>query len=120
MKNAIKINVETQSFEVVKVGNLSDYYKAIGNGCTCFCAPVTFDNGDSVFCDDEGLYHDNIGGWIMDGFSYPLIGNAVVIGANDEGDSEDAKTTIEWLEERVIFIKKNHPALISYFQEFNY
>jgi hypothetical protein len=116
---AIKINVQDKSFSIVNVNKLEDYYREIGNGCHTFAVPITFDNLDSIYCDDEGLYNENIGAFVMSGWQYPLVGNAVVVGTDEEGNSVDVKTTIDWLKQRVKFIDKDSPALISYFDRFN-
>ena len=118
-KQAIKINVQNQCFEPIEIESLQDYYNAIGNGCTTFAVPVTFQNRDSIYCDYEGLFHDNIGAFIMPNFRYPIVGNAVIVGTNEEGDSVDAKSTIEWLSKNVVFIKKTDISLIEYFNSFS-
>jgi len=117
MKKAIKINVIEKSFDNVMVDSLHSYYKEIGNGCDTFCVAVTFENQDSIYCDDNGLYAENIGGFVMKGLSSPLVGNAVIVGTNIEtGDSVDAKTSIEWLKENIIFLSEEQ--LESYIEKY--
>jgi hypothetical protein len=117
MKKAIKINVIEKSFDNVTVDSLHSYYKEIGNGCDTFCVPVTFENQDSIYCDDNGLYAENIGGFAMKGWSSPIVGNAVVVGTDTRtGDSVDVKTSIEWLKENIIFLSEEQ--LESYFEEY--
>lgn len=117
MKKAIKINVIEKSFDNVTVDSLHSYYQEIGNGCNTFCVPITFENQDSIYCDDNGLYAENIGGFIMKDWNYPIVGNAIVVGTNIQtGDSVDAKTSIEWLKENIIFLSVEQ--LESYFEKF--
>lgn len=95
MKKAIKIDVETKSIYQVELSDdYNDIYNKIGNGCTTFAVPITFDNQDSIFCDDEILLRpDNIkGGFIFKGWNFPIIGNAIILGCDEEGESVDAKT----------------------------
>ena len=107
MKKAILINSENQTLSYIQ---LSDDYreipKAIGNGCELFCCPITFDNMDGMYADDESLLRpDDIkGGFIMDDWYYPLVGNAIILGTDDEGESVDVKTTIEEIQSQIKFI----------------
>jgi hypothetical protein len=97
MKKAIKIDVENQSIYAVELSDdYKDIYTKIGNGCTTFAVPITFENQDSIFCDDEVLLRpDDIkGGFILKGWNYPIIGNAIILGCDEEGESIDAKTSM--------------------------
>lgn len=107
MKKAIKIDVETQSVYHVELGdNYADIYPAIGNGCDTFCIPVSFENNDSLYADDESLLRpDDIkGGFYFDGWNSPIVGNAIILGSDDEGESVDCLTTIEDIQRQVNFI----------------
>lgn len=103
---ALKINSELQTIEEVEVNSYTDLYSLIGNGCTCFTAPVSFENGDTIYCDDEGLYHDFQGGFMMEDWDYPIVGNAVLQGVDDEGDSIEPITTKEELEKMIVWQSK--------------
>jgi hypothetical protein len=39
----------------------------------------------------------------MENWKYPLVGNAIILGTDDEGDSIDAKSTIEEIQSKIIF-----------------
>ena len=107
MKKAIKINVETKMIEEIVLGDsFKDIYPAIGNGCTCFCVPMHYPNGDAMYADDESLLRPNdiVGGFIMEGWEIPLIGNAIILGTDDEGNSVSCATRIEDIAEKLFFI----------------
>jgi len=109
MKKAIRINVEKRILEDIEISSeLSSITDAIGNNCSLFCCPVDFDNGDTIYADDESLlrYDDIKGGFIMPDFRVPLVGNAIVLGTDEEGDSIDVKTDINELAEKIIFISE--------------
>jgi hypothetical protein len=106
MKKALLINVVEQTITEVGVGHYTDIYKHIGNDCSLFQVPIEFENLDSIYVDEEGLLKEVHGGFIMEGWSYPLIGNAVIQGSDDEGDSTDYKSDIEELRKKVVFITK--------------
>lgn len=105
---AIKIDVQKRDvYEIeMKGGDFRELYGVIGNNCTCFCAPIRFDNDDTMFSDDEILLRPNdiVGGFIMPDWSYPIYNNAVIIGADDEGESVSAKSDINELKNQITFI----------------
>lgn len=80
--------------------------KAIGNECTTFSCPITLDNEDTFYADDEGLFHDITGGTMMKNWSYPIVGKIVVLGTNDKGESVDVKTKAEDLAKLIIWQSK--------------
>ena len=106
MKNALRINVENQTIEQVQIGDWTTISVAIGNGCHNFCCPVDFDNMDTIYADDESLlrYDDIKGGFMMEDWSTPLVGNAIIMGTDEDGESIDAKTTIAELEGKIKFL----------------
>jgi len=105
MKKAIKIDVVKQDvYEIELSDDYKAIYGAIGNGCTIFCAPIEFENGDTLYSDEEGLLHEKmVGCFMMENWKYPLVGNAIILGTDDEGDSIDAKSTIEEIKNQVTF-----------------
>lgn len=106
-KKAILIDVVNQSVTEAVVDHYSDIYSLIGNGCYLFCVPVEFENRDSLFSDDEGLLHDEVHGcFMLKGWSTPLVGNAVILGSDEEGESVDCKTTIEEIQSQITFYPK--------------
>jgi len=113
---AIKIDVETCEVYYIDL-DYKDYrsiYPAIGNGCNLFSIPVSYENGDGLYVDDEGLMHPEIVGYFtMKGWEYPIAGNAIILGSDEEGESKDCKTDIEDIRKQVIFIKRNHDKTIE-------
>lgn len=114
---AIKIDVLKQDVEYVE---LSKDYKDISKeiGCDYFCCPVTFENQDTIYCDDEALLNpDNIqGGFIFSGWNYPLINNAIILGTDEEGASINCKSTIEDIKSKIHFVSKQ---TILFFKTYN-
>lgn len=95
----IKIDLDRMTIgeSYIEKGNLNDIYKHIGNDCRVFACPVTFPNGDAIYCDDEALLNPNIKkGIIAKDWSYPIYGNCLIIGTNrNTGDSTSSKTTVK-------------------------
>lgn len=113
MKKAIKIDVEKQSVYEIEIGDdFREIYPHIGNGCSLFTVPVQFENGDSLYADDEGLLHQEmIGGFIMENWRCPIVGNAIILGTDDEGDSIDYKSNIPDIEKRIDWLSKSQAEL---------
>jgi len=104
---AIKINVEKKELEYVELtDDYKDIYNHIGNGCSNFEVPITFENEDTIFSDEEICLRENDikGGFIMENWSYPLLNNGILLGCNLEGDSTDCKSTIEDLKDKIFFV----------------
>jgi len=104
MKKAILIDVVAKTVTETEIGEYTDIYSKIGNGCSCFCCPVDFDNGDTLYSDDEGLLHDEVFGcFVFDGWDYPLVGNAIILGTDEKGESVDCKSTVNEITSRITF-----------------
>jgi hypothetical protein len=107
MKKAILINSENKTLSYIQLSDdYRDIYSAIGNNCNMFCCPVTFENMDTIYADDESLlrFDDIKGGFIMEDWHSPIIGNAIILGTDNEGESVDCKTTIEQIQPKIKFI----------------
>lgn len=90
---ALKINVTDKSVQEVEIENAKDIYSHIGNNCRVFAVPYIFENGDALYCDDESLLNDTPPNcFMLSDFYYPLVGNAIILGTNDDGESIDVKS----------------------------
>jgi hypothetical protein len=97
MHKALLINVENKTITEIEIGtHFAEISKAIGNNCQYFCCPHVFPNDDGLYSDDEILLRpDDIkGGFMLEGWSYPIVNNAIILGCDDEGDSVDCKTKV--------------------------
>jgi hypothetical protein len=92
MKKALKIDVVNQTVTNILIDDIEDIYKEIGNGCELFCCPVNFENGDTLYADDESLLRENVEGcFLMPDWAYAIVGNAIILGTDEEGESVDCK-----------------------------
>jgi hypothetical protein len=104
---ALKIDVVNKTITEIQLKHTKEIYQIIGNGCHTFCAPVEFDNQDTIFADDEALLQSELQGCFMfPDWKYPIVGNAVVLGTDYEGDVCDAKSSTDDLLELIIFGNK--------------
>lgn len=106
MLKAILINPENKTVTVIELERgLDAIYKAMD--CDIFACPITYPNEDSLYCDDEGLFKAQKGGVIMKNWNYPILGKMLVIGSNDEGDSVDVKSTVEFFTEQIKWLSED-------------
>ena len=103
---AFKINSAERKVEEIEINSWEDIAPAIGNECTTFACPVTFENEDTIYVDDEGLYHPFEGGFMMENWNSPCVGNGILQGTDDEGESTEPLTTKEELEAMIIWVDK--------------
>jgi len=104
---AIKIDVANKKVSQVNIENYKEIYGQIGNGCNLFCCPVQWENNDVLYADDEALLKDELEGcFMMPDFNYPIVGNAIILGTNEEGESVDVKTKISELQKKIMFGNK--------------
>ena len=118
---AILLDPTDNSRKVIELEDgIQAIYDAIGNGCRTFTCPLTLDNGDAVYCDDEGLYNENIGGFMdFDQWGSPLVGRVLIVGTDYEtGESVDCKSNPEDFRAWEL-LPANHEPLIDYFAQFN-
>lgn len=103
---ALLIDVVAQKIRVYEISaNYKDIYAAIGNGCSCFTAPVRFENSDFLFVDDEALLHsdDPQGAFQMHGWRIPIVGNGLILGSNQDGETIDCITNPEDIIDQIIW-----------------
>ena len=101
--------------EVKYNGDFNKIYDFIGNDCRCFSCYTHHSNGDTIYYDDEGLFHENIGAIIYDKWDTPITGRTVVFGTDEEGDTVDVLSTVEDLKEGLEFIDKDDERLVRWF-----
>jgi len=104
---AIFIDVEKRTITAIDMKNhFEEISKAIG--CNYFCCPITLPNEDTFYLDDEGLLNvRNIKGGFTYKSSNPLVGNSIILGTDDEGESIDVASLVEDIAKDVVFITES-------------
>lgn len=71
-------------------------------GSDLFCSGHYFDNNDTIYCDDEGLLGEELPMMFRIGMEgQPIPGKGLVVGADEGGNSVDAKTSVGEITEKV-------------------
>lgn len=104
---AYLINVSDRSITDIEIKDWTQISHYIGDECDYFTCPISWPNGDTIYADDEGLFHSIEGGIMIDSFSQIIVGNVVVLGTNlKTGDSTDVKFKKEDIAKLVTFLTK--------------
>jgi hypothetical protein len=74
---------------------------------TCFTAayPRALKGQDAILVDDEGLFKGCERFFRIDGYPDPMAGKGLVVGADKEGTSISAQTSLGQIAERVTFLQ---------------
>ena len=87
--------------EVDYSGDFRDIYKLID--AQCFdCARIS--RNDGIFVDDEGLLNGTTHFFEHSEYPNPLAGKGLIVGCDEEGESQSCKTTIEEVKANVRFL----------------
>lgn len=103
---AILIDAARQEVREIEISDWRDITKAIGWDCRLFTVATELENGDSLFVDDEGLINGTEHFFITEYYPHPLAGNGVILGCNEDGESQNCKSTID--EIKVGFTSREH------------
>ena len=103
---AILIDVLNENVRMVEVDDndvLRSWYKHIG--CSMVEVGHYFNNHDSVLVDEEGLFSiDNDSKFFtIKGGHQPFIGNGLVVGVNNKGESVDPHISVDEVRSMVEF-----------------
>ena len=105
---AIKIDIVNQKVEQVNIGNeLEDIYEQIDNGCSTFTCVYGLDTADVIYADDEALFKEVQGGFMLHSMKYPIVGNGLVLGTNLEGESVNPEVSVDFIEKNIIWLDKS-------------
>lgn len=102
MKNhlALLINPQEKRFEIVTITDFQSIYDALK--CQLIDHTGHQENGDLIFCDDEGLLKPNVGFRIF-GQDYPIFGRALLVGTDEEGETAAPLTPFRTIEKLIDF-----------------
>jgi hypothetical protein len=113
---AILIDAKNKTVSEIQIGK---DYKEISKAIhvDLFTAPKIFPNGDTLYVDDEGLINGTPDFFFnSELYPHPLAGSGLILGSDDEGESQDAKTKISDLGE-FYFMDRMGVALFHYFNK---
>jgi hypothetical protein len=94
---------EVTEAEISEQDTLSFAQKAVGGYIE---AAHQLNNGDTFFCDEEGLFKGYESGFLVKGAHQPFAGSGILMGFDREtGDSISVKTPIEEIKSMINFLR---------------
>jgi hypothetical protein len=102
---AIKIDSINQTVSQIEIEKdcLESIYQELN--CEIFTCPLTLDNRDCLYVDDEALFAETYSGAFYFGdYPQPLFGNGLIIGTNIEGESESVASSLKMIKNKVKFL----------------
>jgi len=100
-------STDRQVYEAIIKGNdFREIARLIG--CDIITGGYNFRNRDYMYVDDEGLFQSNRNGFVIHqkGNAYgeqQLIGNALIVGSDEDGNDQDAVSSIEDIKKIISF-----------------
>jgi len=87
-------------------GNFQDYREiAKFLNCQYIEGATTFENQDTIFVDEEGLFNNHNTAFKVAGSHQPyFVGSGIVVGHTIGGNSRNVKSTIEKIEKLIKFL----------------
>lgn len=102
MKKVILIDAVNRIIKLVEIDTYKDIYLHLN--CDMFEVATELENNDSIYVDEEGLLTNPQHFFEYEGAHQAgFAGNGLVIGTDEEGESVDAKTTLEEVIKKVKF-----------------
>lgn len=102
---AFLIDVSKRSISDIEIRDYTQISLYIGEECDYFTCPISWANGDTLYADDEGLFHSINGGIVVPDLNQIIVGNVVILGANMKtGASRDVRFTKDEISKLFYFI----------------
>lgn len=101
---AIKIDTKNKSVYEIEVFTLADLQEAVGGYIE---TALNFDNGDTLYVNEEGLLREPFGFFYYRGAIQPYAGNGIIVGINrEDGDTIPAKSDPGSVVKDVMFVDR--------------
>jgi hypothetical protein len=104
---AIKINCINRTITEINVFGYTNICKQISDNCDTFICPAIFNNFDALYSDYFALIDKNEPGFLIDGCTYPIIGNGIIVGTDLNGNLTDVGLSVEDLQNKISFVSKS-------------
>lgn len=119
MRNVRGILIDPFKCEITEVEHDASDYKGIYKHLSHESMPVdlftvvNLDDGDAIFVDDEGLLKPCDRFFVWAGYHQPLAGKGLILGSDDEGETQSVKIAIDKVKRMTEFLERHPHGLIT-------
>lgn len=105
---AIKINVYERTLTYIDISNYREICSTLNDKCNNFICPMIFETLDTMYADYyAGINNKNKSGFLLDAWTHPIIGNALIVGTDLNGDLCDVIISISDIENNISFVSND-------------
>lgn len=103
---AIKINSITRTITIVEVESYRHICNELHENCQNFICPMIFATNDVMYADYFAGLNGFSGGFMLDGWVHPVLGNAIIVGTDSDGNLADVIVSKGEIDTQISFISK--------------
>ena len=103
---AIKINCTTRTITIIEVESYRNICNELNNNCKNFICPMMFATNDVMYADYYAGLNGFSGGFMLDGWVHPILGNAIIVGTDNDGNLADVIVSKGEIDKQISFISK--------------
>lgn len=113
---AIKIDCTTRTITIVEVDSYRNVCDELSDNCEYFGCPMIFATNDVMYADYYAGLNGFKGGFILDGWDHPVLGNAIICGTDIDGNLADVIISKGEIDKQISFISKELVKKWFYFE----
>ena len=103
---AIKINCTNRTITIIEVENYRNICDELHKHCKNFICPIMFATNDVMYADYYAGLNGFSGGFMLDGWVHPILGNAIIVGTDNDGNLADVIVSKGEIDKQISFISK--------------
>lgn len=104
---AIKISCTTRTISIVEIHSYRNICNELNHSCEYFGCPMVFETNDVMYADYYAGLSEFSGGFLLDGWSHPVLGDAIIVGTDEYGNLSDVVITKNEIDNQISFISKD-------------
>ena len=104
---AIKIDCKTRTVTIIEVDSYQQICSGLSKHCKHFICPMVFETNDVMYADYYAGLNGFNGGFMLDGWVHPVLGNAIIVGTDDNGDLANVIVDKSEIDSQISFISKD-------------
>jgi hypothetical protein len=103
---AIKIDSIKRTISIIEVESYRNICTELNERCQYFICPMIFETNDVMYADYYAGLNAFKGGFMLDGWTHPVLGNAIIVGTDINGNLADVVVSKGEIDKQISFISK--------------